>query len=237
MQEEQKTKIGAIRDEIMLRRYVAFAWKNLGSPPLLTNTRTANENFLGSPILNIPDIAESKDEILEMSSEEAIIIKFVTPVFYLHATHTDERVYYHRHHQEDICQMVKDWLKPDGEGVSPQDDDNEVSEDHKKRRGYMLSRISYSRQLSAHLFLGDQLIRTLWKKEAFDKVIPQLPQSGSMTNSVLLNQLKKYQRKAEDESQASIDAPTGPQMCGNCDELPTKPHTTAVSFGVGLPGL
>lgn len=133
--------------------------------------------------------------------------------------------------------MVNDWLEPSGEGVRPQEDDNEASEDHKKRRGYMLSRISHMRQLSAHLFLGDQLIRTFWKKEAFDQVIPQLPQSGSMTNSVLLNQLKKYQRKAEDESQTSVKAPMGPQMCGSCDELPTKPHMTAVSFGAGLPGL
>jgi hypothetical protein len=68
-----------MRDEFMLRRYSALVRKRGGSP-WLTSTRTANENFLALPILNIPDIAESEDVMLEMSSEEAIILKFVAPL-------------------------------------------------------------------------------------------------------------------------------------------------------------
>lgn len=69
-----------MKDVIMLRRYVAcLTWKEEGLP-LLTNhaTRKATEVFLGSPILNIPDVAESRDVLLDMTSEEAVILKFVT---------------------------------------------------------------------------------------------------------------------------------------------------------------
>lgn len=109
---------------------------------------------------------------------------------------------------------------------------NEDSEESSKKiwrslKGYVFSRISHMRQLSAHLFLGDQLIRNFWKQDDFDAVIPKL---HSATNPVLHDQLKEYQRRAETESQASHDATAGPEMCGKCAELPNKAHAAEVSF-------
>ncbi|KAK1825689.1 SNF2 family N-terminal domain-containing protein [Podospora conica] len=184
---EPKSEIEAIRDAIMLRR-------------------TADESFLGSPILNIPDIAECEDVMLERSSEEATILDY---------------------HLKGFRNLVKKLIKETLASNEQDDDDDDGKKKWTDLKGFVFSRISHMRQLSAHLFLGDQLIRTFWKKEAFDKVIPKLPQDGSMTNSVLLGQLEKYRRKVEEESLDNNGAISGPQLCGKCSEHPTKPQMTA----------
>ena len=58
---------------------------------VLSHTRTADEEFLGSPILNIPDIAKSEDIMLDIppSSAEAIILKFVA-VLLIPIYHTND---------------------------------------------------------------------------------------------------------------------------------------------------
>jgi hypothetical protein len=141
-------------------------------------------------------------------------------------THADEIVYYYSYHQEEFRQMVEALIASYGASL----EEESGKKIWKSLKGFVFSRICHMRQLSAHLFLGDQLIRTFWKKDAFDKVIPQLPQNCSMANSVLHNQLKKYQQRAEKESQISHDATAEPEICGKCAELPSKAHRTEVSF-------
>ena len=103
---------------------------------------------------------------------------------------------------------------------------------NRKRRGYMLSNNGSRRQISAHPFLADQLIRTFWDKEAFDTVIPQLSRDGSMTSQVLLEKLQEYRKQIGDrEGPLELESPN---YCDKCAELPNDARQTMASSTIPL---
>lgn len=110
--------------------------------------------------------------------------------------------------------------------------------------------LSYLRQMTAHIFLGDRLFRGYWSAENFEAAIDRLTEGGQETTPVLLEHLKNccHRLLGKDGSLGpppkslskrartmfgkleTLDAERGEKglICPFCGELPDEPHAGQV---------